>query len=104
MTIVNLTPHPIVLRAADGTDHVFPSAGVARVTSTPGVLDAIPGVPVPVADASVFGQVIGLPDATCEWCGSNARPGEVCAGCGRGEPHPLFVVSAIVIPRPRHDV
>lgn len=60
MQIVNLTPHSITLRAADGADHTFPSAGVARVSSTPGSLADI-GLPVPVASATTYGEVTGLP-------------------------------------------
>lgn len=36
MKFVNLTPHTITLRIADGTDTSFPSEVVARVGSTPG--------------------------------------------------------------------
>ena len=43
--IRNLTPHDIVLRAADGTDTTFPADGlVARVDNTPGAID--PGHPL----------------------------------------------------------
>lgn len=59
--IVNLTPHPVTLRAADGADHTFPSAGVARVASTPGTLATVDGLPVPVATPTTFGDVSGLP-------------------------------------------
>lgn len=61
MDLRNLTPHPVVLRDAGGTDHTLPSVGVARVTSTPGILREL-GLPVPVADADDFGEVTGLPD------------------------------------------
>lgn len=64
MTIVNLTPHPITLRDGEGVDHtIAPSGQVARVSSTPGTLAVVPGVPVPVATPTVFGEVTGLPNA-----------------------------------------
>jgi hypothetical protein len=59
--IVNLTPHSITLRDVDGADHTFASAGVARVTSTPGQRELIDGVPVPVFGRDTFGEVIDLP-------------------------------------------
>jgi hypothetical protein len=62
MNLVNLTPHSIVLRDADGNDHAIPASGaVARVSSTPGALEAVAGVPVPVAGRQTFGAVEGLP-------------------------------------------
>lgn len=61
-TIINLTPHPITLRDAEGVDHTFSSAGVARVTSTPGARESVAGVPVPVFGRDSFGEVIDLPD------------------------------------------
>lgn len=61
--ILNLTPHSLTLRAPDGTDTVIaPSGTVARVTATPGELETIPGVPVPVARPDAFGDVEGLPE------------------------------------------
>ena len=76
LNLVNLTPHALTLRA-DGTDTVLaPSGTVARVSSTPGALETIPGVPVPVAGAQVFGGVEGLPEPV---------------------PGTLFVVSALVL-------
>jgi len=62
MTIVNLTPHPIVLVAADGWPLTFPSSGVCRVTTTPGTLSEVEGIPVPVAGAPTFGDIEGLPE------------------------------------------
>ncbi len=65
MNLVNCTPHALCLRAADGTDTVIPPSGtVARVTSTPGALETLPGCPVPVAGCQTFGGVEGLPPAT----------------------------------------
>jgi hypothetical protein len=62
MNLVNLTPHPIVLRDALGLDHAYPASGaVARVSSTPGALERVEGVPVPVAASTVYGAVEGLP-------------------------------------------
>ena len=60
--IINLTPHAIVLRSAGGEDTVIPPSGqVARVTSTPGSLATVDGLPVPVASPTTFGEVEGLP-------------------------------------------
>lgn len=76
-TLVNCTPHALTLRTETGTDTVLPPSGtVARVTSTPGALETVPGVPVPVAGAQTFGAVVGLPEPT---------------------PGTLFVVSALVL-------
>ena len=62
MNLVNLTPHPIVLLGADGNYHAIPASGaVARVSSAPGALEAVAGVPVPVAGRQTFGAVEGLP-------------------------------------------
>ena len=62
MNLVNCTPHAITLRNAEGVDTVLsPSGTVARVTSTPGALESVPGVPVPIAGAQTFGGVEGLP-------------------------------------------
>ena len=64
-TLINCTPHAITLRAADGTDTVIPPSGtVARVSSTPGALETVAGVPVPVAGCQTFGGVEGLPEPT----------------------------------------
>lgn len=61
-TLINLTPHPITLRAATGEDTVIPPSGtVARVSSTPGALETVAGIPVPVAGVQTFGGVEGLP-------------------------------------------
>lgn len=65
MTLVNLTPHAIVLRDPTGTEHfISPSGEVARVTSTPGVCtDELIGYGcVPVYSAPAWGEVEGLPD------------------------------------------
>lgn len=61
-TLINLTPHALTLRAASGADTVLPPSGtVARVSSTPGALETVAGVPVPVAGLQTFGGVEGLP-------------------------------------------
>jgi len=62
MNFVNLTPHAIVVRLADGTDLTFPPSGkVARVDEMPttvvGDLDGIP-----ILSRTVFGQVVDLPE------------------------------------------
>jgi hypothetical protein len=62
MNLTNLTPHAITLRSADGTDTIVPPSGtVARVSSTPGALETVAGIPVPVAGMQTFGGVEGLP-------------------------------------------
>lgn len=59
--IINLTPHPITLRAADGAETTITSSGVARVASTPGQVNNVDGVPVPVASPTTFGEIAGIP-------------------------------------------
>jgi len=62
MNLVNLTPHALVLRSPEGDDYVVePSGTVARVSSTPGPLSRVPGIPVPVAAPDQVGSVTGLP-------------------------------------------
>jgi len=60
MKIVNLTPHAIVLRTS-GETTVPPSGSVARVSATPGAVTQREGFPCPVAEATVYGDVEGLP-------------------------------------------
>ena len=75
--LINCTPHALTLRAATGEDTIVPPSGtVARVSSTPGALEAVAGVPVPVAGAQTFGGVEGLPEPT---------------------PGTMFIVSALVL-------
>ncbi len=65
MTLVNLTPHAIVLRAPDGTDTVVePSGTIARVASSSGAPQDVAGVPVPDWSADSMGEVTGLPDSS----------------------------------------
>jgi hypothetical protein len=77
--IVNLTPHPITLRAANGAETTInprsaAEGGAARVTSTPGALASVDGIPVPVASATTFGEVAGLPAPHYECgCGNGAE-------------------------------
>lgn len=74
--LINLTPHPIVLQTASGERVTLPPSGtVARVSTTPGDLEELPGIPIPVAGRTVYGTVEGLPEP---------RPGT------------FFVVSAMV--------
>lgn len=63
MTIINLTPHPIVIRAVGGADTVIAPdpAGPARISSTTGQDVTPSGCPVPVFSAPVWGAVTGLP-------------------------------------------
>ena len=60
--IVSLLPHSITLRLPDGSDvEIPPSGAVARVSSTPGAVGVIDGIPVPVAGRTTFGPVTGVP-------------------------------------------
>jgi hypothetical protein len=55
MNIINLTPHALNLVSPDGTNTTVPPSGtVARVTATPGALETIPGIPVPIARPDTF--------------------------------------------------
>ena len=58
--MINLTPHPIVLRLPDGQDVTLPPSGtVARVTMLEDVVGTVSGVPVIRRRP---GPVVGLPD------------------------------------------
>ena len=58
--MINLTPHPIVIRAEDGTETVLaPSGRVARVSTTEEVVGDLNGVPVV---RRMLGAVEGLPE------------------------------------------
>ncbi len=63
-TIRNLTPHAITL-APEGAERITiqPEAEPARVAASPGKLGAVPGLPVPVAAPTVYGQITGLPES-----------------------------------------
>lgn len=62
MRLTNLTPHPIVIRAADGSDTVVAPSGVLpRVTTTPGAAETLPGIPCPVMGRATFGGVAPMP-------------------------------------------
>ena len=64
-TLVNLTPHALVLVSATGEHTVLAASGtVARVGSTPGTVEARDGFPCAVASPTVFGEVSGLPAPT----------------------------------------
>jgi len=63
MALINLTPHPIVVRT-DGVDITIPASGqIARVTSRQELTSHIDiyGIEIPV-QRTTFGQVEGLPD------------------------------------------
>lgn len=60
MNLINLTPHPVVLRRGDTDTTVPPSGIVARVASVPGALMDDAG-PVPVYSAPAWGAVEGVP-------------------------------------------
>lgn len=81
MQLVNLTPHPIVLRSGEVNVTVPPSGTVARVSSTPGQVLPIEGVPVPVHASPAWGALEGLPEPV---------------------PGTLFIVSALVAARCAH--
>ena len=61
MKLINLTPHDLTLRGPDGSDVIVPSSGVARVRTTPGELVEVPGIPVPIALPTLWGEIEGLP-------------------------------------------
>ncbi len=97
--IVNLTPHAIVLRAPDGTEHSFLPSTVARVAVQSVPVDTYADLPVPLVE-SKYGEVEGLPAAQppCPECG--VRPGEERPynnHCSRIHAEPIFyLVSRIV--------
>jgi hypothetical protein len=77
MKLVNLTPHPVVIVAADGATITIPPSGtVARCTVTRSVVGTVTveTVTVPVT-ATVLGQVEHIPEP---------------------EPETLFIVSRVV--------
>ena len=60
--LINMTPHPIVLQAEDGTRTILPPEGtVPRVDNIPGQPSLVEGIPVPVWSADKPGKVTGLP-------------------------------------------
>ncbi len=60
---LNLTPHPICLRTADGGDLTIPPSGqIARVAQHPSETLYLAGFPVPVVTPPRFGAVEGLPE------------------------------------------
>ena len=64
MKLINLTPHTIVLDNERGERFVYPSQGVARVSSTPGLAMLSGGdepIPVDIYKAPTWGAVEGLP-------------------------------------------
>ena len=63
---INLTPHAIVVRLADGTDLTFPPSGqVARLDEHPSrQMGKIDGVTI--LSRTNFGEVIGLPQFVTE--------------------------------------
>lgn len=58
--MLNLTPYAVVVRTAEGVDHVFNSTGVARVSSTAVVLGIEPITGAEII-RSEFGPVEGMP-------------------------------------------
>ena len=86
-TLVNLTPHALTLIGQDGCETVIPASGmVARVTSTPGTVEAREGFPCAVASATVFGEVTGLPTPTAGTAFVvSGMVGSALAGQGRSD-------------------
>lgn len=81
MKLINLTPHSIVLQAADGSRTTIPPSGqVARVSSAPGQPETIEGVPVPVYSPQTWGVIAGIPYPERDW-----------------EEDTLYVVSLVVL-------
>ena len=64
MKIINLTPHAVTLRDADGVDHTYPSEGVVRVSESVEAAKHVAGLPVPVRPPASPGGLSGLPDPT----------------------------------------
>jgi len=62
MKLINLTPHTITLRGADGNDTVLNSEGRAVLKQTPGQLVEVEGIPVPVSTPATGGEITGVPD------------------------------------------
>ena len=58
--MLNLTPHTITVRRADGTDVIYPASGkIARVASVEEVHGEIDGIPV---IRRALGEAEGLPE------------------------------------------
>ncbi len=63
-TIVNLTPHSINAKGANGTLREFePSGEVARVATSPTVAGEVEGIALHRVE---FGEVIGLPEPAAD--------------------------------------
>lgn len=61
MTIINCTPHPIVVELEDGSRRTFEASGIVpRVSSKTVDCDPIDGIPI---SQTVLGEVENLPDA-----------------------------------------
>lgn len=64
MNLVNLTPHPIIIRPEGGDEMIIPPSGVvARVATTACVVAEIGGIPIV---ATRYGAVEGLPEPAPE--------------------------------------
>lgn len=62
MSMINLTPHPIVIRDQNGTETTIPPSGtVARVSTTDEVIGTCVVTGAPIV-RRVFGEVTGLPE------------------------------------------
>ena len=97
MRLVNLTPHAIVLRAANGEDTILPPSGtVARVATVPGVVEARKGFPCLTMTAPTYGAVEGLP-APGE-CSGFCEP-EIYGYCQCPPSETAYVVSSMVLAR-----
>lgn len=61
--MINLTPHPIIVRTPEGDVTLSPSGAVARVATTEAAVDpvAIGGHSIPVVQRTM-GEIVGLPE------------------------------------------
>lgn len=62
MKLINLCPHPVCVKHADGTETIIPQSGLARVSVDYRETGSVPveGRPVPLIQG-VYGEVDGLP-------------------------------------------
>jgi hypothetical protein len=69
MKLVNLCPHPVCVKHADGTETIIPQSGLARVSVAyreNGAVE-VAGRPVPLIQG-VYGGVEGLPEPEAGTC------------------------------------
>ena len=63
MTLINLTPHEVVLVAANTTHRLPPAAHPARIIDTAGPAAAVADLPIPVRQRLFSDNIDGLPSA-----------------------------------------